>query len=95
MFIDLPDRPVAWFDKMNTLLDNFSDTKLDYVVNGDFNCDLLKEPIDNNTKHFIVQCETHQLTQLVNKPTRITPTSRTLIDVILTSSPDKVIEHDV
>ncbi len=59
------------------------------------NCDLLKHPLENHTKHLIYTCEVHQLTQLVNKPTRITPTSFTLIDMIMTSNPDKIVEHDV
>ena len=37
----------------------------------------------------------HQLTQLVNKPTKVTFTNRTLIDVIMTTEPDKIVENDV
>ena len=40
-------------------------------------------------------CESHQLIQLNNKPTIITPTSRTLIDVIMTTEPQKIIEDTV
>jgi hypothetical protein len=90
-----PKQPINWFNKMNTLLDNFSTTKLDFIITGDMNCDLLKTPIDNHTKHLIYTCETHKLTQLVNKPTRITPSSLTLIDMIMVTNPDKIIEHDV
>ncbi len=90
-----PKLPISWFDKMNALVDNFSGTKLEYVITGDMNCDLLKHPLENHTKHLIYTCEVHQLTQLVNKPTRITPTSCTLIDMIMTSNPDKIVEHDV
>ncbi len=37
----------------------------------------------------------HKLTQLIHKPTRITPTSSTLLDVIITNRPDHVIHVDV
>ncbi len=37
----------------------------------------------------------HQLTQLVNKPTRITPTSHSLIDMTMTTWPNKIIQHSV
>ena len=63
---------------------------MEFIINGDLNGDLSKQPLENNTKHFVHTCESHQLTQLVNKPTRITPTSRTLIDVIMTTEPDKM-----
>ncbi len=56
------------------------------------NCDLLKPPIENHIKHFVYEDETHQLTQLINKPTRITPSSRSLIDMIMTTNPDKILD---
>ncbi len=37
----------------------------------------------------------HKLTQLIHKPTRITSTSSTLLDVIITNKPDHVIHVDV
>ncbi len=55
----------------------------------------MKNPLENHTKHFVYACETHQLTQLVNKPTRITPTSHSLIDMIMTTFPDNIIQHSV
>ncbi len=55
----------------------------------------LNNLLENHTKHFVYACETHQLTQLINKPTRITPSSRSLIDMIMTTNPDKILEHDV
>ncbi len=80
---------------MDKVLDNFSATNLEFIVTGDLNCDLLKTPLDNHTKHFVYACQTHQITQLVNKPTRITPTSRSLMDMIMTICLDKIIQHSV
>jgi len=45
---------------------------MESINNGDLNCDLLK-PLENHTKHFVHTCESHQLTLLVNTPTRLTP----------------------
>ncbi len=90
-----PNSPISWFDNMNLLLDNFSATKLDFIITGDMNCDLLKQLIENHTKHFVYACESCQLTQLINKPTRITPSSRSLIDMIMTTNHDNILEHDV
>ncbi len=90
-----PKQKIKWFDKLDKLLDNFSGTKLDFIITGDLNSDLLKNALENDTKHFVYACETHQLTQLVNKPTRITPTSSSLIDMIMTTCSDKSIQHSV
>ncbi len=76
-----PEQNINWFNKLDKLLDNFSATKLDFIITGDLNCDLLKNPLENPTKHFVYACETHQLIQLVNTPTRITPTSHSLIHI--------------
>ncbi len=51
--------------------------------------------MDNHTKHFVYKCETHQLTQIIDKPTRITPNSHSLIDMVMTTNPEKIVEHDV
>ncbi len=80
---------------MDNPLNNFSNTKLEYVLIGDLNCDLLKNRMDNHTKHFVYTCETHQLTQIIDKPTRITPNSRSLIDMIMTTNFEKIVEHNL
>ena len=90
-----PNERINWFDKMDKILDNFTNSKLEFIINGELNCDLLKQPLENHIKHFVHNCESHQLTQLVNKPTRVTPTGGYLIDVIMTPEPDKIVEHDV
>ncbi len=38
---------------MDNLLNYFSNTKLEYILTGDLNCDILKSPMDNHTKHFV------------------------------------------
>ncbi len=58
------------------------------TVFGDFNIDLLKSDADNNT--WLELMENYQFSQLINEPTRVTNKSRTLIDHILTTTPDKV-----
>ena len=55
---------------------------------GDLNCDMIATRYDNNT------CKLMSITDicgLITEPTRITPTSATLIDVIYTNCPDKVV----
>ena len=64
-------------------------------INGDLNCYLLKQPLENHAKHLAHNCESHQLTQLVNNPTRVTPISRILNKVITTTEPGEIVECDV
>ncbi len=90
-----PNSPISWLDKMNVLLENVGATKLEFVNTGDLNCELLKQSLENHTKHFVYKCEIHQLSQHIKKPTRIIPYSRTLFDMILTSNPNKIVEHNV
>ncbi len=55
---------------------------------GNFNIDLLKSDADSNTRLELM--ENYQFSQLINEPTRVTNKSRTLIDHILSTMPDKV-----
>ena len=54
-------------------------------VCGDFNIDLLKHETHNNTKHFLDTMYSLGLYPLIDKPTRITDNSTTLIDNIFTN----------
>ncbi len=54
-----PKQKINWFYKLDKQLDNFSATNLEFIITGDLNCDLLKNPLENHTKHFVYACETH------------------------------------
>lgn len=56
---------------------------------GDFNIDMLK-PDGLATKNFFSLLDTFNLKQMVNTPTRITLTSASLIDLIISSNPDVI-----
>ena len=56
---------------------------------GDLNCNILPSSLNNvNTQALLSITDVYNLKQLVNEPTRVTPMSSTLIDVIFTSHPD-------
>ena len=57
---------------------------IEIFVLGDLNCDLMKSCREGNTLKDL--CETLNLTQLVTTPTRVTPQSSSLIDVILATN---------
>ena len=58
------------------------------VVTGDVNCDLLvKNPKGDALLSF---CASVNATQLIDKPTRVTKSSRSLLDVLIVSNPNQV-----
>lgn len=64
------------------------------IITGDLNLNRLK-PDKREGKILRDLEDVHELSCLINKPTRITITSRTLIDVILTNKPEIFKESDV
>ena len=66
-----------------------------YIL-GDFNINLIKNKhISNLMKPYVEVCSLHGLKQLIDSPTRITETSSTLLDHILTNSHEKVSQFGV
>ena len=53
---------------------------------GDFNCDILHADNKPEAKELSDLCDIFDLHCLINQPTRITPISETLIDLILTNN---------
>ena len=67
-----------------------------YIL-GDLNCNMLKTNNDSNipTKKIKSLYELYQLTQLIDVATRITPTTTSLIDHIVTNMPEKISDSGV
>ena len=59
---------------------------------GDLNCDMLGKELLSNmpTKKLNSLFELYQLSQLIDEPTRITMTTSSLIDHIITNTPEKI-----
>ena len=71
---------VSCFDKIRKNSEVF--------ILGDFNCDVLKKNLLSSTINDL--CKDKSLTQYVSSPTRVTQTSSTMIDLILSNSKDAV-----
>lgn len=82
-----PDTDIQEFnERYASTLDTIQqENKLIYCV-GDFNIDLLKHQTHIPTNEFININFSHSLNPLINKPTRITDHSATLIDNFLTNN---------
>ena len=66
----------------------------DFYLLGDLNCNMHDGSNHNSSNHnsstLTNILDIYGLSQLISEPTRITPTSRTLIDLCITSSPEKI-----
>lgn len=78
------------YDYIEDVFRFLSVKKKPFFILGDFNDNLLL-----NDSKLSKQIKKNKLTQIVDAPTRVTPTSTTLIDLIITNSPDKVLIHNV
>ena len=81
-----PNTPISFLENVTETLMNLSllSPELDVILLGNLNCNLLGNYPDGQA--LIDLCSTLNLFQLVEKPTRATETSQTLIDVILTTN---------
>lgn len=82
--------PVSCF--VDDFMDNFSQALTlgkPLMITGDLNCNLL-EPSCSEAIALLDFCKSINLTQLIKEPTRVTETSSTLLDVIITSNTNLV-----
>ena len=77
--------PIELFSHLDTLLGKLDSEKVELFLIGDMNCDLLSKE-----KALLNVIDIYGLKQLINEPTRITPLTSTLIDLIFTDQPNNV-----
>ena len=90
----------TWYRPPNSDMDLFDDCNLffrkcdsenkELLVVGDLNCDVSKTSPDPCTRRLQFLFSLYQIAQLINEPTRVTGTSATLIDLILTNKPENI-----
>ena len=66
----------------------------EYYLMGNLNCDMIATRYDNDTCKLMSITDVYGLQQLITEPTRVTPTSSTLIDVIYTNCLDKLFAQE-
>ena len=88
-----PSASVDWWGYFENILTFVQDkyNHCDLIVLGDFNEDLL----DSRVHHLNDLIVGHGLTQLVDKPTRITPTSKTLLDPVIVNNVSLIQSCDI
>ena len=77
-------------NEVDPMLQTIVKENKDIYIMGDFNIDLLKDDIHRQTHDYLDLIYSNCLMPTILKPTRITKTSATIIDNILTNSDNKI-----
>ncbi|XP_049426565.1 uncharacterized protein LOC125885132 [Epinephelus fuscoguttatus] len=81
-----PTAKVDFYDQLKLLL-NSCDSNREKIIVGDFNINWDDKQSRKNLKQIM---DAHNLSQLVEKPTRVTNTSQTRIDLLFTNNRDRI-----
>ena len=90
-----PHSPVECFDIFEECLNKAEDEYKDIYITGDINCNVMSNSPESHTSRLVNLIETHQLSQLINQPTRVTEETRTLIDLFITNSEESILHSGV
>ena len=84
-------------DFFEIFLQSIDKENKEIIITGDFNIDLMPSDIENSkVKRLKEVLNTYQLSQLINKPTRTTELTKTLLDLIICKTDDpKTVITDV
>ena len=83
-----PNSPQDIFRQFESLIDKVDSEQKDFYLLGDLNCNM-HDGSNHNSSTLTSILDIYGLSQLISEPTRITPTSSTLINLCITSSPEK------
>ena len=84
-----PNSNTKWLDKFEFFLQNVDNENIETVITGDFNIDLLPKENESGIKRRLLELPTtYQLHQIIDKPTRITESTKTLLDLIICKTSD-------
>ena len=82
-----PNSPPERFNEFENVIDKTDAESKELYILGDVNCNLLPLASAHNSSYLT---NIYGLSQLIAEPTRVTPVSKTLIDLCITNSPEKV-----
>ena len=67
-----PDARICWMDDFGVMMERAANERGERIVMGDFNCNMLSVPRGCGLEQVTAE---YGLSQLINMPTRYTPTS--------------------
>lgn len=79
-----PDESLEVFDYLDDVMRHATKNKLEVIIIGDLNCDI--NTTSRQTDRLMEFTMANDLEQLINEPTRVTSTTSTLIDALITST---------
>ena len=85
-----PNSHVNIFDYWAGFLSKCDNEDKELILIGDLNCNVSKNVPDAHTCKLQFLCSLYQIDQLIKECTRLTPTSATLIDLLLTNTPENI-----
>ncbi len=87
-----PNATAEFFDHLEKLIKQIDDENKEMYILGDLNCNLFEEKnlFNMPTNKLYSIYELYQLSQLINEPTRVTMRSSSLIDHVVTNTPEKI-----
>ena len=87
-----PDSKADYIENLDLIFQNCTTLYDDVIVVGDFNLDINKKCNSSKIKSIASHCN---MKQLIKDFTRITETSKTIIDLAFVSKPDKIYSSGV
>ena len=81
-----PNESLEVFDYLDDLLRYATRKNLEVIILGDLNCDYLNDSL-GQTKRLLEFLAANVLEQIIKEPTRVTCNTRSLIDLLVTSTP--------
>ena len=85
-----PNSEISLFNEYELFLFKCDNENKELTLLGDLNCDVNKSPVDVYTSRLQFSSSLYQIVQLIDEPTRVTESSATTIDLILTNRPEYV-----
>ena len=86
-----PSSNINYWNLIEESIHKVNNTTQKFIILGDFNNDILT----NASPHLLQIMNRYQLTQYIKKPTRITESSQTCLDLILCQCPSIIVSTDV
>ena len=90
-----PSSPLNLFSEFENVITKIDAENKELYLLRDINCNLLPEAITVNSFYLINIFDIYGRSQLITEPTCVTPASKTLIDLCITNSPEKVTNSGV
>ena len=81
-----PKLPLEYFKSFESFLAKADSKYKEVYLLGDLNCNFLCDPLEAHTKHLLDVLINFQFMQVLNEPSRVTPKTKTLIDLVITNS---------